>query len=230
MDKKPPKSNRPIFEDEVLTRAEYISAITHFYRGELDRANTWRIRLDTTTNWAIVSTIGIFSFAFSSGHPSASIIIGMYLVTNFLYLEARRYRYFDVWKDRVRMVEVNFYKPLLLRDLISPKNDWGLLVASDLHTPHFKISMAQAIKQRLKRNYLVLFLILLAGWVGHFFLFPDTTIKDLGADLLPWWLPIGLVAILYFCLAGILLFTPKIVEPDQARWTGKNIKNEIRDF
>lgn len=230
MANKPPQSKRPVFEDDALTRGEYISAITHFYRGELDRANTWRIRLDTTTNWAIVSTIGIFSFAFSSGHPSASIIIGMYLVTNFLYLEARRYRYFDVWKDRVRMVEVNFYKPLLLRDLVSPTDKWGLLVASDLHTPHFKISMAQAIKQRLKRNYLFLFLILFAGWVGHFFLFPGATIKNLGGGLLPWWIPVGLVAILYLFLAGILIFTPKIIEPDQERWTREGPKDKIRDF
>lgn len=226
----PPKSNRPIFEDTELTRSEYISAITHFYRGELDRANTWRIRLDTTTNWAIVSTIGIFSFAFGTGHTSAVIIIGMYLVTNFLYLEARRYRYFDVWKDRVRMVEVNFFKPLLLRDLISPKNDWGLLVASDLHTPHFKISMAQAIKQRLIRNYLALFLILLVGWIGHYFLFPDAFLKNAETDLLPWWLPVGLVAILYLFLAGILLFTPPIVEPDNKSWTREDTKYEIRDF
>lgn len=230
MDEKPPKSEKPVFEEEALTRAEYISAITHFYRGELDRANTWRIRLDTTTNWAIVSTIGIFSFAFSSGHPSASIIIGMYLVTNFLYLEARRYRYFDVWKGRVRMVEVNFYKPLFLRDLISPTQEWGLLVASDLHTPHFKISMIQAFKQRLKRNYLTLFLILLAGWIGHFFLFPDADFKSLESDLLPWWIPVGLVAILYLSLAGILIFTPPIVEPDQDRWTREDTKDEIRDF
>lgn len=229
MAEKEPTSNRPDFEHKKLTRSEYISAITHFYRGELDRANTWRIRLDTTTNWAIVSTIGILSFGFSSGHPSASIILGMYLVANFLFLEARRYRYFDVWKDRVRMVEVNFFKPLLLRNLISPTEKWGLLVASDLHSPHFKITMAQALKKRLKMNYLVLFLILLAGWLGQFLLM-DAPISDVGADLMPWWLSIGLVAVLYLFLAGIYIFTPAINEPDQDRWTREDAKDELRDF
>lgn len=36
-----------------MTRAEYIAALVHFYRGELGRALALRIRLDTTTNWAI---------------------------------------------------------------------------------------------------------------------------------------------------------------------------------
>lgn len=223
-------SSRPVFEKDALTRAEYITAITHFYRAELARANTWRMRLDTTTNWAIVSTIGILSFAFNSGHPSASIIIGMYLVANFLFLEARRFRYFDVWKDRVRMVEINFYKPLLQRDLISPTEGWGTLVAADLHSPHFKITMQQALKQRLQRNYLVLFLILFAGWVGHFFIFSGGSIQQSNGDIVPWWLPVGLVSGLYIYLAYILIFAPPIIEPDMEHWMKKNSKDEVHDF
>jgi uncharacterized membrane protein len=230
MDEKRKEFSRPVFETDALTRAEYIAAITHFYRAELDRANTWRMRLDTTTNWAIVSTIGIFSFAFSSGHPSASIIIGMYLVANFLFLEARRFRYFDVWKDRVRMVEINFYKPLLQRDLVSPTESWGSLVAADLLSPHFKITMKQAIKQRLQRNYLILFIILLAGWIGHFFLFPNATINDPSTDMMPWWIPVGLVIGLYFYLAYILIFTPPIIEPNLELWTRNDSKDIVRDF
>ncbi|MGH9380896.1 MAG: DUF2270 domain-containing protein [Thermoanaerobaculia bacterium] len=57
----------------------------------------------TSSGSVICSAIssGILSFAFGdAGHLSASIILGMYLVVNFLVLEARRYRYFDVWKNR----------------------------------------------------------------------------------------------------------------------------------
>ena len=42
----------PAFEDYPLTRQEYISAMVHFYRGEMYRSQIWRQRLDTTTNWA----------------------------------------------------------------------------------------------------------------------------------------------------------------------------------
>lgn len=31
------------------------TAMVHFYRGEVQRSNTWRNRLDTTTNWAVLT-------------------------------------------------------------------------------------------------------------------------------------------------------------------------------
>src|SRR5437588_10372767 len=38
------------------TPQEFNTAMAHFYRGEITRANTWRNRLDTTTNWAVLTT------------------------------------------------------------------------------------------------------------------------------------------------------------------------------
>src|ERR1700752_2996717 len=46
--------------------AEFNTAMAHFYRGEVQRSNTWRNRLDTTTNWAVLSAGAMLSFAFSS--------------------------------------------------------------------------------------------------------------------------------------------------------------------
>lgn len=220
------------FEERDLSRSEYISAVAHFYRGELERANTWRIRLDTTTNWAIVSTIGILSFAFGGGgHPSASIILGMYLVVNFLVLEARRYRFFDVWKNRVRMIEENFYTPLLRRDLVSPRESWGTLVAEDLRSPHFKITYLQALKIRLRRNYIFLFFILIAGWLGQILLHPEAPLERIGGPFMPWWLPVGLVAILYLFLAGVLILVPEIEEPEEEHhWTQEGAEHALPDF
>ena len=43
----------------------YITAMSHFYRGEIGRMMVWRQRLDTTTTWAITSTGTIFTVAFS---------------------------------------------------------------------------------------------------------------------------------------------------------------------
>lgn len=231
----PPEQRDQEFEGFPLTRSEYISAVVHLYRGELERANTWRIRLDTTTNWAIVSTIGILSFAFGdAGHSSASIILGMYLVVNFLVLEARRYRYFDVWKNRVRMIEENFYTPLLRRDLVSPKERWGSLVAADLHSPHFKITYMQAFKTRLRGNYVFLFLVLLGGWLGKVLLQPAapmlSVLERFGGEVVPWWLPVGGVAVLYAFLAGVLLFVPPICEPEGAHWSREGREGALPDF
>ena len=32
-----------------------VTALAHFYRAEIQRSNTWRNRLDATTNWAVVT-------------------------------------------------------------------------------------------------------------------------------------------------------------------------------
>jgi uncharacterized membrane protein len=55
------------YESTPITRAEYIAAVVHMYRGELYRANAWRMRLDTTTNWAILTTAGLLTFSFGPG-------------------------------------------------------------------------------------------------------------------------------------------------------------------
>ncbi|MDQ3753521.1 MAG: DUF2270 domain-containing protein, partial [Acidobacteriota bacterium] len=38
-----------------LSPSEFNAAMIHFYRGEVQRSNTWRNRLDTTTNWAVLT-------------------------------------------------------------------------------------------------------------------------------------------------------------------------------
>ena len=154
------------FEDFPLTRPEYISAMVHFYRGEMYRSQVWRTRLDTTTNWAVVTTAGMISFAFSSAeHKHFTLLLANVLITNFLLIEARRYRYFSVYRARVRMIEENFYLPLVRRSLVSPKDDWSDHIAQDLDVPKFKTTYAEAILCRLRNNYLWLYGIILVTWL-----------------------------------------------------------------
>src|SRR6185295_7824618 len=49
-----------------ITPAEFNTAMIPFYRGEVQRSNTWRNRLDTTTNWAVITAGATLSFVFSS--------------------------------------------------------------------------------------------------------------------------------------------------------------------
>lgn len=38
-----------------VTESQYVTAMAHFYRGELGRIMIWRQRLDAPTNWALAS-------------------------------------------------------------------------------------------------------------------------------------------------------------------------------
>ncbi len=124
------------FEDYPLSRQEYISVMVHFYRGEVNRSTTWRQRLDATTNWAVLTTAGMLSFTFASKENSHIILLlSTLIILAYLSIEARRYRYFEVYRARVRMLEENFLIPVVTRQLESPMGSWREMVAMDLDLP-----------------------------------------------------------------------------------------------
>src|SRR6476660_284135 len=97
------------------------TAMAHLYRGELGRSDRWRTRLDTTTNWALTTTAAVISFAFASpSTPHVTIIVGVWMVMTFLLIDARRYRYYDLWNRRVRLLEDGYWSPLLRREPVDP--------------------------------------------------------------------------------------------------------------
>jgi uncharacterized membrane protein len=214
---------RKDFEAYPLTRQEYISAMVHLYRGELNRANTWRIRLDTSTNWAVLASTGLLSFAFGSReHSHASILVGMLLVLHFLMLESRRYRIFDVWRHRLRMIEENFYGPILTRDLASRQSQWGRLVAADLLKPCFKITYLQAFRNRLVHNYAMIFLVLLGAWIAKVMsaeVAPGTSaLSRLGVGPVSGILVLVLVAAIYLFLGAVMAFAPHASAEEATFW------------
>jgi uncharacterized membrane protein len=161
------------FEDYPLTRTEYINALSHFYRGERSRADAWRARLDPTTNWAVVTTGGMLSFAFSSpNHSHVTLLLANWLVLIFLGFEARRFRYFDVWRSRVRMLEENFFIPIIRRNLVSPRSTWRESVAQDLDQPKFKLTFLHAVAIRLRYNYIWILLVILVAWLAKLGIHP----------------------------------------------------------
>ena len=103
-----PAGGKPEF-----TAAE-IGALAHLYRGEVYRSTVWRTRLDSSTNWAVVTTGIALSATYSNAEasPLPMVLVGL-LVTVFLLFEARRYRYFNVWRARARLLETDFYAPML---------------------------------------------------------------------------------------------------------------------
>ena len=106
-------------EDHNSHRAEAfgpaeIGALAHLYRGEMYQSKVWRNRLDTTANWAIVTTGIALSLTFSNidASPIPMLLVN-WVVVVFLLLEARRYLYYDLFRVRLRVMEINFYGPLL---------------------------------------------------------------------------------------------------------------------
>src|SRR3989337_423004 len=139
---------------------EFSTAMVHFYRGEVQRSNTWRNRLDNTTNWAVVAAGAAISFALSDPtHHYGVIILNTLLVTLFLWIEARRYRYYELWSFRVRLMETDFFAPMLVPPF-SPSPDWAESLAESLLHPDFPISMWEAFGRRFRRNYMWIYIIL----------------------------------------------------------------------
>ena len=87
------------------TSAEFINALAHFHRAEIARMAGWRDRIDRTTNWAITVVAGMLSVSLSTPASHHGVLLfAMVLVLLLLSIEARRYRFFDVYRARVRQL------------------------------------------------------------------------------------------------------------------------------
>ena len=147
-----------------LDKGNFTTAMVHLYRAEITRVNLWRNRLDTTTNWAVVTTAGAITFGFSSSqNPHFVILLVLMLVLVFLNIEARRYAYYSLWYHRARLLETNFFATMLSPPF-RPAADWGDALSDVLRNPIFPISHWEAMGNRFRRNYGAIFSIILVSW------------------------------------------------------------------
>ncbi len=205
-------------ENSALTRSEYITALVHFYRAEMHRATVWRVRLDTTTNWAIVTTMAVVTFTFGDAtHSHASLLAGMLMVATFLGIEARRFRIFDVWRERTRMLELNFMSPILRGDLSVSRLDWSRQAAEHLDRPSYTLTWPQAVRSRLVRNYLPLFALLLACWTvklartaNHDLENPRRWLDAMRMGPIPGEVALAVVVLMYGALLAVILLAKSV--------------------
>lgn len=138
--------------------AAELGMLAHLYRGEMYRSKIWRTRLDATTNWAVATTGIALSVAFSSaGNSPLPLVLVALMALVFLFIEARRYRYFDIWRTRVRIMETGLYAPILRGEGVRVDTGWNTQLASDYETLRFHISFLEAMGRRLRRNYSYIF-------------------------------------------------------------------------
>lgn len=163
---------RKAAQGEEFSAAE-IGALAHLYRGEVYRSTVWRTRLDTTTNWSVV-TLGVaLSITFSSpdASPLPLVLVGV-LILLFLALEARRYRYFNVWRARSRWLEKHFYVPMLQDGDLHTEDDWQKTLSEDYRNPQYHVSYMVAVARRVRSNYLWILLIQSLAYCGKLMVHP----------------------------------------------------------
>ncbi|MGI8436801.1 MAG: DUF2270 domain-containing protein, partial [Chthoniobacterales bacterium] len=203
-----------------------VNAMSHFYRGELGRIMIWRQRLDITTNWAITSSTAIITIAFANaGVPHIIFFFNLAIVWVMLWIEARRYRFYDAFRARVRMLEAHFLVPMILENRQMLQGEWKKLVCEDLILPSFKISKFEAVGRRLKRNYVFIFILIMVAWVTKIFLHASEPIdtfwsfyRSLGVGHIPSWL-------VAFVFGGTLALVIGITI-----YVGKKTSGEIAEF
>ena len=216
----------PMAIPQKLLPAEFNMALVHFYRGEIQRSNVWRGRLDATTNWAVITAGATLSFVFSSpDNPHFAIPINTILVSIFLFMEARRYRYYEVWANRVRVLETGYFAPMLSHQTIAPDKEWAEHIAADLISPHFTISVWEAVGRRLRSNYLWIFILLTLSWTLKIYIHPspipvvseadkkvfwDILFQRATVGLAPGWLVVAAGAFFNFLILFVAFSTLKL--------------------
>ncbi len=193
------------------TSSEYIALLSHYYRGELARMTSWRDRIDQTSHWALATVGAMLSVSLSSASSHHGVMLfAMVLVYLMLHIEARRYRFFDVYRTRVRLMERNYYAQVFSPEkLTTAPEDWMLQIAETLRRPKFTISLNEALARRLKRNYIWMFIVILSAWVlkissamlqfrgsaSEFFQSTGTVFSNAKLGVFPGWIVvIGVVA------------------------------------
>lgn len=158
--------------------------LAHFYRASMLHADVWRQRLDATTNWAVITTAAVITFAFGEAQaPHFIVLMGLVFTAFFLLMESRRYQIYHVWEVRLRLLHRYVVAPALRGEAVGEtarlestgtdedidargiSADKGLAeIASHLGSTLPRISLIQAVGYRIRRNYGPLFTLVLLAW------------------------------------------------------------------
>jgi uncharacterized membrane protein len=160
--------------------------LAHYYRAMVGRADVWRTRMDTTTNWTMGATAAIVSFTLGNpAIPHYAVSIAVLMTLGFLVLEARRLTFYHLWQQRVLLLERELIRPALhavhTDQNVSPspeetgpdsteragREEADLIASLDAGLGRTVPSMShhKAIARRLRRIYLYIFGVQLLAWI-----------------------------------------------------------------
>lgn len=152
----------------------YYGFIFHYYRAEVYRETNWRNRLDTTTNWSIVVTGAILTFAFTNEiTPPSIILVNYFIVWFFLYIESRRFRYYWLLRERTRAIEKQLLTNIFLgKSKKINKRTWKQIIADSFRSQKVSMSKLESIAWRFRRNYFFLLPLIFISWIARVSSFP----------------------------------------------------------
>jgi len=94
----------------------------------------------------------------------------------------RRYRFYDVHRSRVRLVEENVFANAL-DPTGAEDEDWRGELSGDLRYPTFKMTAREAVARRVRRVYGLLFAVVGVAWAAKVTLFTPESQWDEAAAL-----------------------------------------------
>ena len=128
-----PQPESPLDNPSCLPDASFHMAMAHLYRAEMNRMTAWRVRLDTTSNWAILLTTGITTFTLGTKTvPHYILLLGLALIGFCLFIEARRYQHLHHSKWRLQMMDRHYFGEALDPDRRPGQQDWRRIMSHDL--------------------------------------------------------------------------------------------------
>lgn len=185
-----------------------VNAIIHLHRAEVGRLTAYRVRLDTTTSWAITSSALVTTFAFGDPQvPHPAFLFLMFINYFFLQLEARRFRAYESSRHRVQVIERSFYREMLSDQPHDP--GWTNQLVEAVEDPWITVNPLGAIGWRLRRNYLWIYAGVLITWIGKLYITPGPPesllelVPRAAIGPVPGWLVWALVLLVYAALTAL---------------------------
>jgi uncharacterized membrane protein len=102
------------------------------------------------------------------------------MLTVFLGIETRRYRVYDIWRSRVRILEENVFANSLDPEGVEQTN-WRELLSDDFRNPTVKTPLLEAVSRRLRRVYFALISVMVGAWIVRLTVFASTDTGFVGA-------------------------------------------------
>jgi uncharacterized membrane protein len=110
------------------------------------------------------------------------------------------------------MLEENFLIPIVTRQLESPMISWREMVAMDLDLPKYKTTILEAIGFRLRRNYIMIFAIILGAWVVKLMMHPEFATEwsqvwdRMAVGMFPSWVVFGAGVVFFVTMIAIMWY------------------------
>lgn len=185
------------------------TALIHLYRGELGRMTAYRVRLDTTSNWAIGATVAIVTFVL--GNPDvhhAVFLLPAVLIAVFALIEARRLQDLELIRARVRLLERGFFAEELGAN--APEG-WERELARSLAEPTLPIPIWRALAIRLQRNHAWMFLTLYGAWWLKLLTTDGTVWNTAAVGAVPGGVVVGLASLGIVAIGGLATRTQPLL-------------------